>query len=640
MSRETVNQRNVQLVRVLDEVLDGYPLLNLKESHLEITSPYTFSALTYLRPIGNSRTARAAIELLSPDGDIVNQTIEFEFEYSEEQRIENAKQPSSFRLRPEAIYSKDIKNLKVDDFVNIYEDVVISKLVKSSAANIKSVELVCYFDKSTKVTKNDQFLVIVPVNFEDEEATRQISLSGTYNVNVLNLGSEDVIDGLALTVDQLKHYSIDTKFLNGTPPISVSPAIVVPKPYIEIRKIDYIPPKNIDSRSAQLIVSYMFNGRTFVERVEFQFAGTIREAAERTIIHESRLNFKYTPIIRKTPPASFDVSQFIYTGDLTLEITNVKYDYSKIDPDNRFVDVELEIFYRATIVKIKKRLEFQYSKNEYINGNWIKATTENGSISFPQGFINADYLYGNLDVETYDFKLQKELVKNAKIVEAYNYKEIRDIKWINFDPKSREQMFKVTVVEPVGDLLVERSFEKSINLQWSFEEWQLGKITADDLIIDFSKLQNRPTRDISERIFYKSQLFKVISIQYAMPAETVKLVRMQVLVGAGERTKYLIKEVPFQYSIKEYEQVLLDREIMDVLMNIHPKTISLNINTNNVAPAEIRPEQVLGVPDGIDIRVKYHPPKSGESSTRITIFLSRGTFSIGFEQTLIFARKS
>lgn len=631
--------RMVQLVRVKDEILDGYPVLNLKESHIEIESPYSFSALTYQRPFGQSKTGRATFELLSAAGDIVTQTIEFDFEFTEEQRIQKAMHPSSFKLRPEAIYSRDIANLKIEDFKNIYEDVVIAKIIKSPVKDVKSVDLVYYFDNS-KSNKNDMLTVTIPLNLDDIEAARAISLTGMIDVNVLSLSHTDILDGLALTIDQIKHYTIDTKFLNGTPPINLSASIVTAKPYIEIRKIDYLPPKDIDSKVAQLIVAYMFNGRTHVERVQFEFAGTIREAAERTIVHEPRINFKYVPTSRKTPPIGFEKSQFVYTGDLTLDIVGVNYDYQKIDPDNRFVDVELEIYYRATLVKIKKRIEFQYSKNEYINGNWVHATTENGSITFPQGYITPDFLYGGLNVETYEFKHQKDMVKNAKIVEAFNYKLVKDIKWINFDPKSRDQMFKVTVIESVAGREIERSFEKVIPVQWSYEEWVLGNIKPENLIIDFAKLQNRPTRDISERIFHKSLQFKVISIQYVMPPETSKLVRMQVLLAAGERTKYLTKEIPFQYSVKEYEQLLIDREIMDALMAINPKTISLKLDISKSAPREILPEQVLGVPDGIDIKVKYTPPKTGESHTRVTVLLSRGTYSIGFEQTLIFGQKS
>ncbi len=179
----------------------------------------------------------------------------------------------------------------------------------------------------------------------------------------------EFVSGAKLLISDLEHFEIAHSFLRSSPPMIINSSVIVPKPYINLIKIDYIPPKDVDSVEAELIVEYEFNGRIHSDRVTFFFAMTIRQAAEKTIAQESIVDFQYIPKARRVPPVHMDALDFRYTGELPLKIIGVEYNHENVDPDNRFVTAVIIIRYRTTIIKVNKRLEFHYSRNEYINGS-------------------------------------------------------------------------------------------------------------------------------------------------------------------------------------------------------------------------------------------------------------------------------
>lgn len=91
----------------------------------------------------------------------------------------------------------------------------------------------------------------------------------------------------------------------------------------------------------------------------------------------------------------------------------------------------------------------------------MTAKTENGSVIFIKQFIAPDNFYPLIDAKKYELKNPGVLAKNITINSDYPYSSVKDMKLINFDPNSRELMFKVNAIESDGPRKIVRSFEKA-----------------------------------------------------------------------------------------------------------------------------------------------------------------------------------
>lgn len=220
-----------------------------------------------------------------------------------------------------------------------------------------------------KITNAEKYTVVFPLktSFQDLELAQ--AQTETVQINVLKMFDHEFVSGSKLLISDLQHFEVAHSFLKSSPPTVINSSVIIPKPYINIMKIFYIPPKDVDSTEAEMIVEYEFNGRIHSDRVVFFFAMTIRQAAEKTLAQESIVNFQYLPKMRRVPPTDIDALDFRYVGELPLKIIGVEYNHENVDPDNRFITVTLIIRYRTAVIKVIKRLEFQYSRNEYVNGN-------------------------------------------------------------------------------------------------------------------------------------------------------------------------------------------------------------------------------------------------------------------------------
>lgn len=632
--------KELKIIKVKEEVLKGFPLLSLKERDLEIKPPFVFSTLYYNRPLGNSKMASAEIELFSPSGDVISEKIYFEFKYSEIDRVEDAKKIESFSIRPEVLYANKVDNFAPDDFTNKYEDIVINK-VSGKKKNLDGNYVIISFQFNEtyhKVTNPEKFTIDFPIDLVENELTLAQSQTESIEVNVLKMFDHEFASGTKMLIQDLEHFEISPAFLKSSPPTVVNSNFVIPKPYINLIKIDYVPPKDVDSLEAEVLVEYELNGRINSDRVVVFFAMSIRTAAEKKLATESMVNFQFLPKSRKVPPIHMDELDFQYNGDLPLKIIGVEYNHESIDPDDRFVNALIIIRYRTVILKLVKRLEFQYSRNEYINGSWVSAKTENGSITFDKNFINPDVFYEFIDAKTFEFRKQGELIKNAQINPDYPYDSIKAMKLINFDINSRTLMFKVIAIELDGERKIQRSFEKNEKMPWSYIEWKLGKMQPNDLQIVHSYMPEYPTYNLDEKIFEAAGEHKVLSVQYIYPGDDAKSVEVQVQVIAGERSKFITKKIDFNTTYNEYKEKLRTQELINTLRQIRASDISLVLDIDGQPPESISKENILGVPQGVEVKVVYKQPRTGERVARLIIEMKVEKFITGFEQTLIFGK--
>lgn len=641
----TSDLNRFKLVKIKEIVLHGYPLLSLKERDFEIKSPYVFSTLTYSRPLGPSRMGSAEVEIYSPAGDVLTEKVYFEFKYSEAERIEDAQKADSFKIRPETLFTRKTENFTPNDFTSKYSDVQITKVkpLRTTEEGFQVVRLDCEFDSTLidsdqKSRRQQEFSVEFIIKTTFEELTFSQSETETIQVNVRRMLDESIDAGEKLEIKDLEHFTINPTFLRGSPPVIINSSVILPRPYIDVIKIEYIPPYDIDSKSAQLIVEYDYNGRTHSERVGFEFVSTIRQAAEILVKQETVVNYRYIPLSRRVPPVHMDEDDFTYDGDLPLRIVGVEYKYESVDPDNRFVNATLLVMYRTVVVKVIKRLEFQYSFNEYVNGKWIHARTENSSIFFDKTFISPDSFYEKVDPVSGVFLKPAELVKNATISPDYPYKSIEEIKLINFEVSSRLMMFKVTATEEHGGKTFTRTFEKHVKMKWSYDEFRLGKITEKDLIINQALLPEYPHTNIDEDIFYRSDNYGILSIQYIYPGDDAKEMDVQVQLVQGARSRFLTKHVVFPFSLNELKANNERWEIINTLRMLKPQDLTLLIDIENTPPSEITEKDIVGIPKGVQTKISYKPPRNGERATRVLIEFTKDNFTTGFEQTLIFAK--
>jgi len=115
-------------IRLKDKYRDGYPLVNLKKEHFIIQDGYKFSTAIFTRPKKDERVGVANITLINEYGDLIEREVFLQFEYTEEQRINQAMKPESFKLRDSALINDNPKKISEVDVVNIFEDFEVASV--------------------------------------------------------------------------------------------------------------------------------------------------------------------------------------------------------------------------------------------------------------------------------------------------------------------------------------------------------------------------------------------------------------------------------------------------------------------------------------------------------------------------------
>ncbi len=633
------------LIKVNPTILAGYPVVSLKEINLILPAHHDFSTMFYSRPQGNGKTGKAIIELISSMGHVTSNEITFDFALSENERLEEAKKPAQFKIRPEALISRNFSSIRPLDVKPFYDDVIVDTVsyVPFSKKDSGTLTIKFHFlhdqtlkGRGAKVSTRKTYTVQLPMNESDSEhRLANFSLTGQLNVNVLQNDDQEVVKGLTLTVDKLTKYKIDDAFIMGGPPILPGSNIIIPGPKTLFKRIDYMPPANVDAKSAYLQVEYIDEDdqRTHNERVRFEFAKSIRETVEAIAASIPASDFEYKVDNRRVVPDSISPLDFEYKGTYPLDIVDVNYNYSEIDPDDRVVEFDLVISMRTATTVIKKRVEFFYSKNEYIDGGWMVAKTESGSIDIKKKFRNARMLN---KIQQGDKKLHREMVRTATIVEGYPYHTIKDIKIINFSFDSHIVMMKVTALESMGAANVERVFEKHLELSSTYFELNLRNIMPDDVKLEQSIMPLYPPVDLSEKIFMESPDFKILSIQYVRPKYEIKRMEVQIKIVAGSKMRFLTKGIVFKYSKKEHDRHLWEVEAYEYLKSIDPSSLAIKVDLSKQPPTSIVKEDIFGVPPEVDFDIRYQRPKVGSRISRIIIKLKKENISVSYEQTLEF----
>ncbi|MCP4336409.1 MAG: hypothetical protein GY679_01000 [Mycoplasma sp.] len=625
-----IKNNKSEFVKLRDKYINDFPLLNIGEEHLWISGRFTYSDCTYVRPEGDSSIARLEVRLFNESQEIKFFWLEINYKYTENERIEDAALPSSFKIRPEAILGH-ITQITVDDIANKYSDVIIH--------NVKPVAKNTHIEIQFSVqSENDDNPVIQRIRVEvdnkkDKETLKDLSITGEIDVNVLKLINQEVKKGATLTIEDLKSYQISQSFLDSPPPITLKSNIVKPNKDVKIQKISYIPPISIDSRVGYLQVEYKILQRLFNERVAFEFASTIRQAAE-AFVHSIPIeNFKYIAHSRKVPPLKIKKQDFYYKGLADVEIHDVKFDKNLIDDNSRFTKVVLHIKYRTAIVPIPITLEFEISRNEYKNRVETDIKTENGSIIFDPKTVTPQLLF---KAKNGNRKIIKDIIKKAEIVEGYPYNFIKELEVINFLPESRIAMFKVNTVEKNSGERIQHIFEKQYIMKETYYEYKLEKLTAKDIEVDNRYIQDYPPKVLHEKIFKPSEEYYIQWIQYIPPSKDTKQVDVKIKVSSGNKTKFIIKKLFFKWTISEHLMWLKYNQVLKNLQDIRPSDLSINIDFSGEPVEEITADNIIGVPPGIECNVIYKKPEIGKKSTRIIIKLKREDYNVGFEQTIIF----
>lgn len=671
-----VNNRNAEdslgIVEMIPEALDGYPLVSLTEENLRIVSSYRFASLTYERPHGDSRIGKATIQLFDSYGDVEVETLEFSFRFSENERLEQASKSTSFKLRKEALLRQDPKSIKPIDIIPLYSDVIIhssryslTPLFDHPELEMQSVDLDDKKRKFKKIRRKHLidkypeygFIVIqfyfindaqwkklktteipIPKNLTLEQ-TQQI-LGKDFNKEVVDqFQDKEVVKGLVKSANEITRFQINNEFIEAGPPINVPIDVLIPGVGVSFRKIDYIPPISITDTLGYFQVEYEFDGRIYNEKVKFYFLKSIQDVALDKIKSIPLSDFAYLPKNRTTPPTYIKAKDFKYEGNVPgIRVEQVNYNYDMVKMDDRIIRVELIVSYRLVNLAIFKRLEFRYSKAEYISGDYRQAKTENGSVDIDEMFYEPKNLYNAyMDIDG----MKKELQSTAKIVKGYPYESIKSIDVINFDEDSQYGMFKIVAIENYGERKYERVFEKRIELKESLNEQRLDDVTEKDIKVNQEHIPLYASESIPERAFEIAYpMFRIFSIKYNVPKDTEKSAIIHLQIGTDLKTKTIKKRIEFTYSKQEFQNILWEQDIKKYLRSIDPSTITVKVDLNTKPTPIITKDMIEGVPVGIDYAVEYKPPRPGTTHTRMKLRMWKGNVKIAFEQTLIFAEPS
>ena len=638
---ETKNEIELGLelpIQVKVSVVNTYPATNITADDLIIAEGFHFSSLSYKRPVGPSKVGKLDVELISSTGDIHEYQIDIKFKYSENRRLLKAQEPSSFSIKFNSIITKKPNAIDRDDIDHLFDDISIEAvewLPKADHENVGTYKIIYRFIVSKKLSK--PFYVDLPVNFT-ELFDKEAENAEVNELSIKSLTSTDweVSEGLTLTPEEVKNYWIDPSFWKTAPPIKPTADLITPKAGVKLKKVDYFPPKTITSKNGYLHIYYIKNKRTYSERVKFEFKLSIAEAAQKVISSVNAKDVIYLSENRMVAPTKLTADNFKYIGELPVTITGVDYNFEAVDSDDRFITCDVIFTYRTVSLKFRKKLEFQFSKSEYVSGKWTTAKTENGSISIDKKFHKPQNIF---EIINGNRKARNELVTTATIVEGYNYSTIKDIKVINFNIDSRLVMFKITVIEKVGSINAERTFEKQLELNESYEEFQLDSINENDLIVDYDSLAPFPPDEIPETSILYDERFKVLSIQYVKPNDNEKTVDVQVKIGVGRKTRFLTKQFTWALSKVEFEKKQWEIESLEFVKDIHPSDIFIKVDIDGEPVKKITEKDVDGVPTGIEYSVNYSAPMPGQSVGRVSVKLWKGNQSIEYEQTLEFAEK-
>lgn len=670
------NNRNTNeslgIVEIIPEALEGYPLVSITEENLRIVSSYRFASLTYERPKGDSRIGSAEIQLFDSYGDIEVEKLEFSFRFSENERLQHASQSSSFKLRKEALLRQDPKSIKPIDIIPLYSDVIIQSsrysltpMFDHPELEMQSVELDEKKRRRKKVKRKhlvDKYpeygFIVIQFYFVNESSWRKLKtteipvpknltleqtqqiLGKDFNKEIVEkFQDKEVIKGLVKSANEITRFQINNEFLNEGPPINVPVDVLIPGVGVSFRKIDYIPPIAITDTLAYFQVEYEFEGRVYNEKVKFHFHKSIQDVALDKIKSIPLSDFVYVPKNRITPPTYIKAKDFKYEGNLPgIRVEQVNYNYDMIKMDDRIIKVELIVSYRLVNLAIFKRLEFRYSKAEYISGDYRQAKTENGSIDIDEMFYEPKNLYkAYMDVDG----MKKELLRTATIVKGYPYESIKSIDVINFDDDSQYGMFKIVAIENYGERKYERVFEKRIELKESLNEQKLDDLTEKDIKVQPEHIPLFASESIPERAFeIVYPMFRIFSIKYNVPKDTEKSALIHLQIGTDLKTKTVKKRVEFTYSKQEFQNILWEQDIKKYLRSIDPSTITVKVDLNAKPTPIITKDMIEGVPVGIDYAVEYKPPRPGTTHTRMKLRMWKGNVKIAFEQTLIFAEPS
>ncbi len=620
-----------KFVKLRDKYVNDFPLIEIKEENLWISERYTFSNATYIRPVKDSKVGRIEVQLFNEIQEIQFFWLEVTFAHTERERIEDAKSPDAFKIQPEAILGP-IEEITINDISNKYPDVVI----EGAKANTKKheVEVSFYLNEENRVDPKIYKTKIFVDNKEDKDKLKDLSVTGEIDINVLKLTNQEVKQGVTLTLEDIENFEISEKFLAAPPPVVPEKNIVIPKKDIILQKVTYIPPLSIDSRVGYLQVEYQKSERVINERVAFEFPATIRQSAEALVHAIPAEEFVYAGPSRKVTPKEVDKTFFRYNGKADIDIDGVIFDKNLINDDSRFTHLFLLIKCRTAIVKVPMALEFELSRNEYKHKAKTDAKTENGSILFSDKVLTPKRLF---EANEGNAHALKELIRGAEIVDGYSYSSIKNLEVINFLPDSRIAMFKVHAIEDLDGEKVLHIFEKQHMMNNSYYEWKLDLLKADNIQIDGKYISNYPPQSLHEKTFISTDEYAIQWIQYIPPLKDEKQVDVKIKVAAGERSKFIIKKLTFPLSISEHLFIVQKKQILKFLKGIKASDLTIDIDVTGQPVKQITPDDIIGVPSGVDCAVKYSPPAQGKKSTRVIVKLTRGIYSTGFEQTIIFA---
>ncbi|WP_128008551.1 hypothetical protein [Mycoplasma sp. ATU-Cv-508] len=406
------SSENQQIVAAFNEqLLVGYPLANVTEKDLTLSKGWNLISLDYRHPVGNEKVGRLEVLAESKTGDRVNNIFDLPFAYTWNQRLEEIRRPDSFEIRPDSLIKKNYRHLQPQDIDAKYEDVVVDRVVYSAkpfinvpknfdteSENLRGYAMIEYHLSSespeTEKTYKVQLPIITSNSVEKRlepqvEKTQYIKVDRPAQTSQITVDTEVAIEkGLIIPLNQVKHYSVDRSFVRGVPPIKISSSIVTAKSGAKLRKVIYMPPASIDETRSYLQVEYYYDGRIFNEQVEFDFGQTIREEAENLVSRIKPRDFVYLPLNRLAPPTFIRAEQFSYQGPIqNLRLVDVEYHYDQIREDDRFVDMTLVVSYRSVNLLIPKRLEFKYSKRQYVSGRWQTIRVENVRLTLAVVFM-------------------------------------------------------------------------------------------------------------------------------------------------------------------------------------------------------------------------------------------------------------
>lgn len=619
-----------------DEYKAGYPLVNLKPEHFDIQKGYKFSTAIFQRPVGDQHEGVATITLLNEFGDMVEQELHLEFQYTESQRIIKALEPGSFKLRDSALTLDHPRKISTIDFVSEFEDVTIKAVtpIHTDDPRIWKIEL-----EVTIEGIKDVFIIDFLVNFDKTEA---VSQSGQKVEDKTEQKIKSYDPKEVLSFDDVDELELSRDFAKGSPPVTVSPSVISARAGVKIIFLEYIPPTDIDSRKALFRVEYTVKGNKKKQSklIGFSFNKTIREAADETIKTIASTDFRFLQKDRTVIPVDIKAEDFAYVGPIiNLDIVDVLYNFDAIDLDWRFITVSIIVEFKSINYKIDKVLEFTYSKRDYVKGTFREIRQESESINIPKKFLTPQAIKLISEKEK---KITVELMNLSSISKEYPYKKILSIKLTRFFPDSDIIIFTIEALEKRGNLDVVHVFEKTAFLEKTYNEYLLEKMKPEDIIVKQDALPLAPTYDIDMRAFRIPEFAKLNAIQLSRPAHNQREMKIQMILtaGAGKKSRTIDKTLKFDLSEEEFIKYQQDMWERDYLLRIKPSDIIINIDTTDHPPRIVGADDIIGVPSGVDVAVDYQQPDPGTNSTRLFVYLTRGKQRVTFEQTIFFEKEA